>query len=339
MHLTPGAANRLPGISVQAVARRSAPRRVACILLPLVALAVLARGAAGQASLPPVTFDEVKRLVEHEVPASRIELIARERCFGFVWDSNAESWLRSMNASAETLEVVRRTCKRLPPPAFAGIPTMPPLEMGLIRPSTAVYQLRGEPDSVVHRFSYEARDGLRFLRHRVSRTGPDRSETSELVIDSATHAPVSYSLLAVAKSDTSRVSLRRLDQEVVGYARAFRRPTRFVRHSAHRGTLLPGISDVLLLSATRLEVGQQFLLSTFVPTTGASCLLTVSVERATQVRVPAGTFAAWQVRGSGCGPAFRVYVNKDPIADYPPRVILAMESSGDRMELISVQLQ
>lgn len=322
---------------MRALARQFASRAV-LVLLPLVALMVMARGAAAQPPLPPVTFEEVRRLVVREVPPSRIEIIARERCLGFVWDSEVESWLRRENASYETVELIRRTCKRFTPPAFAGLPTMPRLDMGLIRPSTAVYYVRGQTDTVVHRFSFEARDGLHFLRHRVSRSGPDRSETSESVIDSATHAPVSYSQLAVAKSDTSRVWLQRVDQSVVGYAHGFRRRARSVEQVAHRGTLLPGISEVLLLTATSLEVDQRFLLSTIVPSTGASCMLTLVVERATRVTVPAGTFVAWQVRGSGCGPAFRIYLNKDPIAGYPPRTILAMESSGSRMELVRVQL-
>jgi hypothetical protein len=98
------------------------------------------------------------------------------------------------------------------------------------------------------------------------------------------------------------------------------------------------MSDLLLLASPELSAGRRLVLPTF-NSTGDPCLLTLVVERETEVTVPAGTFPSWQVRasGAGCGRAFRFYVNKNPIAGYPPRVILATEGSGYRVELLRVR--
>lgn len=328
----------LPGRYARNRRPRSAPRRgIPAASVPLLLLMTMGFPAAAQ--LPPVTLDEVTHLVRSQVPASRIASIARERCFAFTWIEETQAELRAAGATPDALAVVRTTCKRLPAPSFSGSPTPPRPEIGLLRPRTAEYQLRGRPDIIIQWIAPETRNGHPVLRFHTQRIGRGSSATSETVIDAASFAPVSYGMLATVGSDTSRVVLRRVGNLVVGLSKDYRGPAYAVRHNAHRGTLLPGMPDLLLLASTDLSLGRRFVVPTFVNSTGDPCLLTLRVERETVVTVPAGSFPSWQVRasGSGCGPAFRMYVNRDPIAGFPSRVILATEGSGYRVELIRMR--
>ena len=311
-------------------------KQPAALLVPLLLLAPCRAGA----QLPPLTLDEVSHLISSKVPAARLESISRERCFAFTWTEDTAARLRTAGATQMDVAVVRSTCKRLPPPTFSGSPTPPRPEIGLLRPRTAVYGLRGRADTVVQRITHETHDGHPVVRFRTNRAGPGSSAISETVIDAASFAPVSYVLVAVVGTDTARVVLYRGESQVRGMSQDYREPAYALRHNAHRGTLLPGMSDLLLLASAELSAGRRFVLPTFVNSTGEPCLLTLAVERETTVTVPAGTFPAWQVRasGSGCGPAFRLYVNRDPIAGYPPRLILATDGSGYRVELLRMRL-
>lgn len=299
-------------------------------------LLFLLTASPAAAQLPPLTLEEVIHLVVSKVPAARLESISRERCLAFTWTDETAARLRAAEATPADLSVVRSTCKRLPPPTFAGSPTPPRLEIAQLRPRTAVYRLRGRADTIIQRITHGTVNGHNIVRFRTDRIGPGSTAVSETVIDALSFAPVYYTLRAVAGADTSRVMLRLAESRVTGYTQDYRERAYAVRHNAHRGTLLPGMSDLLLLASTELSLGRRFVLPTFVNTTGDPCLLTLAVERETVAIVPAGTFPAWQVRasGSGCGPAFRLYVNRDPIDGYPARVILASEGSGYRVELV-----
>jgi hypothetical protein len=318
-----------------APALRRTRRRIGAALVMLLSLAAC-RAAAQSA---PVTLDEVVHLIDSKVPAARLEAISRDRCFAFTWAEEAQARLRAAGATPNDMAVVRSTCKRLPPPTFSGSPTPPRPEIGLLHSRTAVYRFRGRPDSVIQSIAQDTRDGHRVVRFRTNRAGQGSSAVSETVIDAISFAPVSYTLSATAGRNTSRVVLRRVGNQVTGLSQDHGRPAYAVRHNAHQGTLLPGMPDLLLLASAELSTGRRFVLPTFTDDTGYPCLLTLVVERETPVTVPAGTFPSWQVRasGSGCGRAFRFYVNKDPIPGYPPRVILATEGSGYRLELLRVR--
>lgn len=311
-----------------------APRRR--ILRTALVLLLSPAACRAAAQLPPVTLDQVEELIGSKVPAARIDSIARNRCFAFTWAEEAQTRLRAAGATGADLAVVQSTCKRLPPPTFSGSPTPPRPEIGLLGPRTAVYRFRGRADSVVQWITLDARDGHRVARFRAHRAGAGTSVVSETVIDALSFAPVSYTRLATSGGRTSRVVLRRVDDRVTGVWQDYGRPAYAVRHNAHQGTLLPGMPELVLLASGELSTGRTFVLSTFTEDTADPCLLTMVVERETVVTVPAGTFASWQLRasGSGCGRPVRLYVNKDPIAGYPPRVILAMEGSGERLELL-----
>jgi hypothetical protein len=274
------------------------------------------------------------------VPAARLDSIAHDRCFAFTWAEEAQTRLRAAGATRADLAVVQSTCKRLPPPTFSGSPTPPRPDIGLLSPRRTVYRFRGRADSVVQWITHDARDGHGVVRFGSNRSGAGTSIVSETVIDAHSFAPVSYTRVATSGARTSRVMLRRGDDRVTGLWQDYGRPANAVRHNAHQGTLLPGMPDLLLLAAGELSMGRTFVLPTFADNTGYPCLLTMVVERETVVTVPAGTFASWQLRasGSGCGRPVRLYVNKDPITGYPPRVILAMEGSGERLELLHVRL-
>jgi hypothetical protein len=306
------------------------------LLLPL----FLGGPAALAAQLPPVTFEEATELVTSKVPATPLESIAAGRCFGFGWNPMVESHLRGRGAGRDVLRVIRDACKRLEPPRFAGTPRPPRPDRGSLVPRTATYQIRGRPDTVMQRIFYQTLDGLNVLRFRSEGSGPGRGMLAETIVDADSYAPVSYDIMVTDRSDTSRVTLWRLSTSVIRATRARGEAPSYVRYNAQQGTLFPGTAELLLLSAPALAVGQRFVLPTFVNSTGEPCLLNMEVQRATEVTVPAGTFPAWQVRvsGSGCGPAFRMYVNKDAIPHFPPRVILATEGSGYRVELTRVEL-
>ncbi|MBB4637079.1 hypothetical protein [Longimicrobium terrae] len=289
--------------------------------------------------LPPLTLDEVARLIRDRVPPVRIQAGSRERCLGFAWGPEAEARLRAAGATSDVLDVVQTACKRLPPPRFSGSPVPPRPEVGRLRPLTGVYRLRGQSDSITQQILHETRDGHAVVRLLTTLRGDQRGSTSETRIDAVSFAPVSYAATMYQGSATARVILRRVGDSVVGIAQDYGKPTFALQYNAHEGTLLPGMSDLMLLATPDLSLGRRFVLPTFTNTTGDPCLLSLAVERETTVTVPAGIFPAWQVRasGDGCGRAFRLYVSREPIPGYPPRVILATEGSGYRVELIRVR--
>lgn len=305
-------------------------RAAAAAATLLVARAPSPLAAQGQ----PYGRDDVLLLVQGGVTGPRVATLIGSDCISFRMDADAVQALTRAGADGQALAALRALCYAPPILRFQTATGELPLDPASIEPHTLIFLVRSGTRPVATAAEVIARQVYgtqNVFAVEQAVTGPNLSLKYELIFDRRTYAPIRMVYDRTAGSHRTRLGLERNGDRMVGPVSGFLGLPRNVSLPAPRGTILPGMHE-MLIAAADLSAQREFTVQSF-DYRARPCSLTVAVRGERSVTVRVGTFDAYELDISGCDEEQHTFVRRSA-----PHLILRQEfPNGTSVELIEVR--
>ncbi|HEV7587345.1 MAG TPA: hypothetical protein VGO40_04370 [Longimicrobium sp.] len=292
---------------------------------------------AGRTSLAgqgqPYSRDDVLVLVQGGVTAQRAVALIGSDCISFRLDSGTLQALAAAGADRESLSVLRSVCYAPPILRFQTVDGEIPLDPASVEPHTLIYLIRSGNRPIATAAEIISRQVFgtqNVFAVSGSATGPDIEIKYELIFDRRTYSPIRVVFDRRVGSRRDRLGLERRGDNMVGPVSGLFGLPRNVTLPAPRGTILPGMHE-MLIAAANLEDVREFTLRSF-DYHARPCALTISVRGERPVTVRVGTFDAYALDIHGCEEDQQAFVRKSA-----PHILLRQVFRDSETELIEIR--